>query len=304
MTQLAIRTASETDLPAIYDLARRCLTLDRFTIELLREKLFNRTRPDQFAWDVFIAENAGRALGFMQSVIRECKSKAWIGMFAVEPAARRQGIATALYGHAARGWPAAIASSEVLAIPCNYFNPGLDPRYTEALCFVEKMGYKRFRDCVNMRGELLKPFDTTAEEKRLAAEKVEIRRARRDDDPLLDAFFAANFGEDWRGEAALAMINDPIALHLALRDGRIIAFSGHSSQNREWGFFGPMGTAPQARGLGLGRVLLWHCLNDLHAAGHRACLIPWVGPISFYQQWAGCRVERVFWRYEREISRG
>ena len=98
------------------------------------------------------------------------------------------------------------------------------------------------------------------------------------------------------------MRNDPPAMHLAVADGRIIAFSGHSSQNREWGFFGPMGTTPAARGKGVGQVLLRRCLNDLRDAGHTTAVIPWVGPIGFYSRYCNCRVDRVFWRYRKTLA--
>ena len=39
-------------------------------------------------------------------------------------------------------------------------------------------------------------------------------------------------------------------------------------------------------------------------AGHRTSVIPWVGPIAFYQQWCAARVERVFWRYRLKIKQG
>jgi anti-anti-sigma regulatory factor len=60
-----------------------------------------------------------------------------------------------------------------------------------------------------------------------------------------------------------------------------------------------MGTAPEAEGHGLGRVLLHRCLADLYAAGHGKAVIPWVGPISFYARHCGARVDRVFWRFRR-----
>ncbi len=296
-TACPIRHAGAGDLPALYELARGALVLDRFSPELLSEKLFKNPRPDEFTWEVYLAEREGRPAGFMQSVMRPAARKAWIGLFAVDVAQRRCGIASALFQHAKANWPVDTEEVEVLAIPGNYFTPGLDPRYTAALAFLERLGFERFKDCANLTADLCERFDTTAEEQRLTAAGVEIRRATVHDDALLDAFFAEHFGVDWRFEAGLAMDNDPPGLHLALKNGRIVAFSGHSSQNREWGFFGPMGTAPDARGLGVGRVLLWHCLNDLHDAGHRTAVIPWVGPIAFYQRWAGCRVERVFWRY-------
>lgn len=288
-------------MSALYELAREALVLDRFSPELLSEKLFEQRRPDQFTWHVYLAESAGRPAGFMQSVTRPAARKAWVGLFAVDAAQRRRGIATALFQHAKANWPADTEEIEVLAIPGNYFLPGLDPRYTEALAFLERLGCERFKDCVNLTADLSQDFDTAAEETRLAAADIEVRRAQPKDDHLLNAFFTKHFGEAWRFEAGLAMNNEPPGLHLALKGGRIIGFSAHSSQNREWGFFGPMGTAPEARGLGIGRVLLWHCLNDMRDAGHRTAVIPWVGPIAFYQQWCGARVERVFWRYRLRL---
>ncbi|MBU0638870.1 MAG: GNAT family N-acetyltransferase [Planctomycetes bacterium] len=297
---LTIRTAQEDDLPALFALCREALVLDTFSPQLLAEKLFRNPRPNEFCWDVYLAEDASRVVGLMQSVVRPAAGKAWLGLFAVAAASRRRGIGTELLRQAQKAWSGEITEVEVLAIPGNYFAPGLDPRYTEALCFVERAGWKRFKDCVNLTADLSARFDTSAEQRRLRAAGIDVRRARPDDAGLLDVFFSEHFGPDWRFEAELALRNDPPALHLALRDERLIAFSAHSAQNREWGFFGPMGTAPEARGSGFGRVLLWLCLNDLRDAGHRTAVIPWVGPIAFYQQWAGCRVERVFWRYRLE----
>ncbi len=301
-TACTIRTAGQGDLPALYELARRALVLDRFSPELLSEKLFENPRPDEFTWKVYLAESKNQPAAFMQSVTRPAARKAWIGIFAVDARQRRSGIASALFQHARADWPADTEEVEVLAIPGNYFAPGLDPRYTEALVFLERLGFERSKDCANLTANLAERFDTSAEQHRLTSAGIEIRRAKVNDDSLMDAFFAEHVGEDWRFEAGLAMDNEPPGLHLALKDGRTIAFSAHSSQNREWGFFGPMGTAPEARGLGVGRVLLWHCLNDLRDAGHRTAVIPWVGPIAFYQQWAGCRVDRVFWRYRLALS--
>ncbi len=302
MRTTQIRVAAPSDLRALYELARPALALDSFSVELLAEKLFEKRRPEQFSWHVYLAEVQKRPVGFMQSVVRPAARKAWIGLLAVDAQFRRCGVASALFERAKADWPADIEEVEALAIPGNYFVPGLDPRYTEALCFLERRGFERFKDCANLTAELTKRFGTSKEERRLAGEGIEIRRARPDDDPLLDGFFAEHFGEDWRFEAGLAMRNDPPTLHLALKNGRIIAFSAHSTQNKEWGFFGPMGTAPEARGHGLGRVLLWHCLNDMRDAGHRTSVIPWVGPIPFYRQWCGARVERVFWRYRMKIE--
>ncbi|MCP4248374.1 MAG: GNAT family N-acetyltransferase [bacterium] len=302
---VGIRLAQAGDLPVIYDLARRALVYDTFSSELLAEKLFADDVVGRQVSRVYLAESGGALVGLMQTVLRQAEAKAWLGLFAVDAAHRRRGIASALLQRVRDDWNGCrVHPVEVLAIPGNYFNPGLDPRYTEALCVLERSGFERFKDCANLSADLSAKFDTSDETKRLAAMGIETRRARADDDELLDAFFAEQFGSEWRHEAELSMANDPPALHLALEGGRIIAFSAHSTQNREWGFFGPMGTTPEARGKGLGRVLLWHCLNDLREAGHRTAVIPWVGPIAFYAQWADCRVERVFWRFRPKEAGG
>ncbi|MDX2200249.1 MAG: GNAT family N-acetyltransferase [Phycisphaerae bacterium] len=305
---IQIRIATRADLSAIASLARAAFTLDAFSDALLAEKLFDAPLPDAELWQTYLAERDGRLIGFMQSVVRRGNPKAWVGLFAVDAGARRQGIARRLFEHTRSAWPSRITSAEILALPGNYFAPGLDPRYTTGLSFVEALGFTRGRDCVNLSCKLWREFDTAAEESRLTAQGIEIRRAdRRSDGPLLDAFFASDFGADWRFEAEQALRQSPEALHLALRpiDGqtRIVAFSAHTTQNREWGFFGPMGTTPAARGLGLGRVLLWRCLNDMRAAGHQSSVIPWVGPIRFYHDACGAVVERVFWRYQMELVR-
>jgi len=137
---------------------------------------------------------------------------------------------------------------------------------------------------------------------RLTEQGVELRRAAPDDAGRLDLFFAAQFGTDWRCEADLALSRTPSGLHLALETGRIIAFAAHSAQNAPWGFFGPMGTAPAAEGRGIGRVLLCRCLSDLRAAGHRRAIIPWVGPVGFYERCVGAKIDQRFRRFRLRLK--
>jgi len=298
-----IRIATPSDLDIIWTLLKDGLFLDQFSSELIDEKLFRNPAPDRMTYQTLLSEVEGQLVGVMQVVCRPADPKGWIGLFGVRASEQRSGVASELLERAIEIFRGeGIDEVEVLAIPGNYFTPGVDPRYTSGLCFLEKRGFQRFRDCVNMIGRLDQPFNTAADTKRLEAAGLVIRRASANDGPLLDAYFSSEFGDDWRMEAGLALANDPPAIHLALKDGAVIAFSAHSTQNREWGFFGPMGTSPETRGLGIGRLLLQLCLNDLRDAGHKTSVIPWVGPIPFYSHHAGCTVERVFWRYRRYLS--
>ena len=95
---------------------------------------------------------------------------------------------------------------------------------------------------------------------------------------------------------------NPIAVHIALQNNHIIAFSGYHGNNIGSGWFGPMGTTSAARGKGIGGILLKRCLKDLRNLGYKKSIIPWVGPIGFYFKEVGAEVERVFWNYRKEIE--
>ncbi len=298
-----IITAKTSDLTANYNIARDAFQYDTFSINLLEEKLFRNPSPDLDEYRVLLAKVDENIIGFMHTVTRATESRGWLGLFATAATHHRQHVASRLHQHAVDAWNAAgVQQVEALAMPGNYFTPGLDPRYTPALCFLEHHGFERFSDCANLIAPLDREFETAEDEERLKKIGVAVRRATIDDNKLLDDFFNEEFGPAWRMEAALACAQDPPALHLAIENDRIIAFSAHSSQNREWGFFGPMGTTPAARGKSIGRVLLRRCLNDLRAAGHRTSIIPWVGPIGFYAKHVNAHVDRVFWRYRLTLA--
>lgn len=294
---------SRADLEALHALIAPALSYDEVSPSLLAEKLFENPWPDRDRYATLAMRDGDRIVGALQTVTRRCEQRGWLGLFAVEADRRRQGVARTLFEQAESRWRAAgVRTVEVLTIPSNYLTPGIDPRYTPALCFVEAMGFEQTTRTSNMRAILDGDFDTTAEEARLAASGIEVRRVRIDDEDRIAAFFGEYFGEGWLREVQLSMRCDPPAVHVALRDDRIIAFSAHSSMNVEWGNFGPMGTADAARGKGIGHVLLYRCMADLKAAGHATAVIPWIGPYRFYSQLLDCRIERVFWRYRKTLD--
>ena len=154
MKSPSIRLASEEDLPELYAAACEALTLDAFSAQLLAEKLFPREWLPGVSSSVYVAEQRDNIAGFMQSVTRPQARKAWVGLFAVAGGQRRRGIGGALLDAIRKAWPPETVDAEVLAIPGNYFTPGLDPRYTEALCFLQRSGFERFNDCVNLMADL------------------------------------------------------------------------------------------------------------------------------------------------------
>jgi len=55
------------------------------------------------------------------------------------------------------------------------------------------------------------------------------------------------------------------------------------------------------QGRGLGRILLFRCMDDLKQMGHEKAEICWTGPISFYARTAGAVMSRIFWSMEKQL---
>jgi GNAT superfamily N-acetyltransferase len=176
--------------------------------------------------------------------------------------------------------------------PC-YAWPGIDVRYTAAACLAESLGYERYHMAWNMTADLSADLSADAELTRLDKAGVRVRAAGADRARVV-AFVEEHWNERWAWEAANAG-----GLHYAERDGRVLAFAAWGARP---GWFGPMGTAEEARGLGLGRVLLRLCLADLRDRGQAEAQIGWVGPLRFYSRAVGARAERVFWLYRRDLA--
>lgn len=224
-----------------------------------------------------------------------------LDLLAVAPGARRRGTGTALV-RAAEETLAGLGVREVRWAgnpPC-YVLPGVDVRYTPALCLATSLGYEQYRTAQNMTADLATAdLSTVDDEGRLAARGVSIRRAVPGELPALRAWALDAFNASWAWEIEQSVVRPDAACHVAWRDGAVLAFAGHGANRPSW--FGPMGTDPAARNLGLGRVLLRRCLADQRDAGLDRAQIGWVGPIPFYSRTVAARVERIFWLYRKEV---
>ncbi|HKA88819.1 MAG TPA: GNAT family N-acetyltransferase [Haliangiales bacterium] len=224
-------------------------------------------------------------------------SARWLRLLAVHPAHRGRGAGTRLLAEAEARAPGRLRTCDQ---PGNYLAPGIDARDEETIGWLERRGYRHAGENENLAVPLLGNPRVSARP-RPAPPGYEVLRAGPDDAGALAAF-AGGFGKAWAFEAARAMENDPPGVHLALRDGEIVAFACHDGNNRGLGWFGPAGTAEAHRGQGLGEALLVPCLLDIAATGHAEGTIAWIGPRRFYEEKVGARADRRFVVLEKILS--
>lgn len=301
---MIIKNFSQDLLKPIAKLCRQNMLRDIMPDFLLSEKTFQDPDYDPELTLVSFKEDGNTPIAFIQGLIRERTTgrMGYIKLVCVDSNERRKGYARRLYNiieekFAERG----VKTIRAYESYPNYFMPGVDPFYTEAVCFFERLGFKKIGDTSNLTADLTSQnFDTVAEESKLNSEGIIFRRAENSDKEKIFLWLDKNFPA-WVGEVYSAYQNIPITLFICEYGGNITAFSAHECNNKGTGWFGPMGTDTQLRGKGIGGILLKKCLKDMKDMGFVKAIIPWVGPIPFYMHYANAKVDRVFWRYEKNL---
>ena len=296
-----MRRAVPEDLPILRVLARASLTHDadpEAVVDLLWSASAESCRV--------VLEHAGQIIGFALGSLRpahdDVPATGHVELLAVGPGHRGRGHGGALLTELERRLTAAGATRlRIRGNPPYFAWPGIDVRYTPAVCLAASAGYERLLDCNNMLVDLAAAdLATEQDEQRLTDAGIEVRRGRPEDEQALRAWSDREFGGTWGEEAAMALRNELPRLHVAVRDGAFLGFAGHGIQRLA--MFGPMGTDPAARGLGIGAVLLRRCLADMREAGIEVAEIGWVGPVRYYSKTVGATLGRVFWAFEKSVA--
>jgi len=127
--------------------------------------------------------------------------------------------------------------------------------------------------------------NSTALDEGVVAQGVTLRRARAFERHTVSAFVKAHFSEKWVSEVEVAMSRQPISCFIATKEKQILGFACYETTQR--GFFGPTGVVEAARGMGLGKALLFKSLEGLRDIGYAYAIIGGVGPKEFYAKTCG-----------------
>ncbi len=126
--------------------------------------------------------------------------------------------------------------------------------------------------------------ETAALYQEITAKGVTLRRVRAFEKHTVAAF-ARTFSEKWASEVEVALSRQPVTCFIATRDRQVLGFACFDTTQR--GFFGPTGVAEGARGLGLGKALLFRALEAMREMGFAYAVIGGVGPAEFYAKACG-----------------
>lgn len=266
---------------------------------LVKEKIWGDPFFDSSLTSVVRSD--GQIVGFSMGVTRPDykPEKGWVKLIAVHPKFQGFGIGKQLLAQTENAFrQRGLKNINLFDTPYNYYTPGLDPRYTRALVFFQDRGFERTGETENLLCSLDQKFNTSQDEVRLKTEGVDIHLAEKSEIELLNRWLDTIWPA-WKPEAAAALQQN--LLFLALKDGAVVGFGAGEGNNVGTGWFGPVGVDPEYRQYKIGKVLTLKVLAELKKRGFFMATIPWVGPIPFYQRLCKASVDRVFWRFEKQL---
>src|SRR5690606_24943015 len=81
----------------------------------------------------------------------------------------------------------------------------------------------------------------------------------------ITAWVRQHFSQGWQSETEVSYSRNPISCWVATQESTLLGFACYDVTAK--GFFGPTGVDETLRGKGIGKALLFACLEDMRAQG-------------------------------------
>lgn len=276
---MRIRPYQGRDEAELLDVWRRAMTHDRISADLFRTQVL--LDPNFHPDNLPVAIVDGRVVGFVLCLTRQVpyflqgldEAEAWITAFGVHPAYRRQGIGSALFDAVTSKLRAQQRKIvDISPYVPNYFVPGIDTRaYPDTIRFLqERIGFVTLYQAISMGADLtdfqIPPQIQARIDDAEAEDGLIIRPIEPADMPDLMPFLIEHFGWDWFRFAQSYLLeyfgDSPhrICFLIARERGEVVGFCQQRNER-----FGPFGVRPDCRNRGIGRMLLFKCLEIMSA---------------------------------------
>ncbi len=276
---MQIRPYQGRDEAELLDVWSRAMPSDRVDEALFRTQVL--LDPNFHPGNVPVALVDGRVVGFVLCLTRQVpyflqgmdEAEAWITAFGVHPDYRRKGIGSALFDtviNKLRAEQRRIV--DISPYVPNYFVPGIDTRaYPETIRFLQdRMGFETLYHAISMGADLtdfqIPPQIQARIERAEAEDGLIIQPIEPADIPDLMPFLVEHFGWDWFRFAQSYLLeyfgDSPhrICFLIAREKGEVVGFCQQRNER-----YGPFGVRPDCRNRGIGRMLLFKCLEMMSA---------------------------------------
>lgn len=276
---MQIRPYNGSDEQALLNLWQMAMPYDRisarqFRTQVLLDPNFQRSK-------LLVATTNEKIVGFVLCLTRQVPlylhgmdpEHAWITAFGVHPDYRRQGIGTALFTtllELLRSEERVIV--EIAPYVPNYFIPGIDvDAYPETIQFLEdRLEFRTLYHAISMGADLTNfqiPDDVHAlMATRERNDGLSIGVVTSADIPELMPFIIEHFGWDWYRHVQSYLLayfggsSQQMCVLVARLNGEVVGFCQQREER-----FGPFGVRPDCRGKGIGKLLLFKCLERMNA---------------------------------------
>ncbi|MCY0899578.1 MAG: GNAT family N-acetyltransferase [Firmicutes bacterium] len=241
---------------------------------------------------LLVAEEDGRIVGGLIAIVRSTPmmgtdlepALGWITAFFVHPAYRRRGIGHALMEAAdhffrSRGRQTLYFASYAP----NYFVPGIDrAQYPDGARLLEAHGFRPLYQAVAMDKNLVgfvipddvRELEATRQRDGYVVEPLSLPYVA----SVMD-FTRREFDPDWTRAIRDAIKSGvPLSHTLIARHGdTVVGFALYGGYDGVAERFGPFGVAASLRGTGLGKILLYRCLEQMRHDGLHGAWFLWTG---------------------------
>ncbi|MHA1340281.1 MAG: GNAT family N-acetyltransferase [Promethearchaeota archaeon] len=314
--ELKLEKLSEENLKEVYNFCEENMDhwsqpFEYFRLASILDSEFNENLT------IVARGKAGEIVGFFMGTTRKgipfYQGKNILKFFVIKRQFRRQGLATWLLKQlyikfkdlGLKGRIDALCSSP------DYWFPGVNLKFTPALYWLIKNGFKKQRVggirqnlYVELENNPYLKFDINNPPPSEWKKFKFMRVSERYFEPTYQ-FVKKHYGLGvWPEEVKLSFRNNPPTTFISVdkETDEIIGWATHSAHFN--GSFGPTGVLKSLRGQGIGGILLNWTLYDLKQRGLKRCIIMWVvgNTVKYYSKVAGAYIGEVFWVMNGKIK--
>jgi len=308
--KISLETLNENNLKEVHEFCEKNIDLFHQPYQFFKLATLGDSEFNENLTIVCRYEN-NEIIGFFMGTTRRgipfYQGKNVLKFFIVKRELRRKGLGTFLLNQLYSKFKLQNIKGRIDALcsPPDYWFPGVSMKFTPAIYWLKKNGFKkslfgpsyRLNLCVELDNNPYLKFDLENPPPK-EFENIEFQRVNEEYFEKTYQLVKKHHGLGvWPQEVRNSFKNDPPTTFIAIQKDtkEVIGWATHSAHFE--GSFGPTGVLKSLRGKGIGGILFYWTLYDLKQKGLKKCHILWVGgeTVKYYSKVAGAYISEICW---------